>query len=355
MKKVIILFLYIFSISGYTQNTINLSKQTPYLIKDKTSVNNSELQGNFVFDTGSNITILDQSIIKKLLLPTTPTTKNTHTYYGHKELKKVFINYLKIGDFCLEDTEVYVTDLSFLPAASHIIGVIGLDIIQKFNWRFDFLNNTLSFSENPFNTDDFTSIPITMKSATHSFWSKSKFPFVKLTFNKKEFVCLLDTGYGGTISLKKYQENWVIGENIAYYPHPELEKILQLDFQGNIVKAQGSKVIDQSVGIGFLRKFDEVIISKNTSSIHLRNTFNTEPMYSFGFSMEMKDNDFVVVSLYKNSPAEQQGLKLNDKVLKINNTTLSPSTFSIIADAFEKDTMRVTKIDNTEVLLVRKE
>lgn len=118
---------------------------------------NDSIKGNFIFDSGSNHTIIDLKKVKNNFSKSNIITD----FYGNTDkisiLKK---NIIRIANFNLVNLKLRVYDLSILSKKYNIIGILGTDIISRFSWKFDYNNKKLLISNKPFKNDTLSFINV---------------------------------------------------------------------------------------------------------------------------------------------------------------------------------------------------
>jgi hypothetical protein len=118
---------------------------------------NDSIKGNFIFDSGSNHTIINLKKIKNNVSK----SKIITDFYGNTDkvsiLKK---NSIRIANFNLVNLKLRAYDLSILSKKYNIIGILGTDIISKFSWKFDYNNKKLLISNKPFKNDTLSFINV---------------------------------------------------------------------------------------------------------------------------------------------------------------------------------------------------
>lgn len=118
---------------------------------------NDSIKGDFIFDSGSNHTIINLKKVKNNVSK----SKTITDFYGNTDkisiLKK---NSIRIANFNLVNLKLRAYDLSILSKKYNIIGILGTDIISKFSWKFDYNNKKLLISNKPFKNDTLSFINV---------------------------------------------------------------------------------------------------------------------------------------------------------------------------------------------------
>ena len=115
----------------------------------------NEIKGRFLFDTGSyKSLILETEFGKKLKIP-----KNYDIYKDPREEEEAmwiwYANSLNFGDLKIDSVHIEQTLLQITPGHSwfmdsHSDGILGMDLIKRFNFIADFKNNVIYLKPNKF-------------------------------------------------------------------------------------------------------------------------------------------------------------------------------------------------------------
>lgn len=98
---------------------------------------------NITFDTGASKTVISKDILYYLGYDVSANDKvRIITASGVEFVDRVIVGKIKIGNCILEDVEVYAHTF---PEASFSLGVLGLNIISRFNWNIDFDKSQMKF------------------------------------------------------------------------------------------------------------------------------------------------------------------------------------------------------------------
>jgi membrane-associated protease RseP (regulator of RpoE activity) len=106
------------------------------------------------------------------------------------------------------------------------------------------------------------------------------------------------------------------------------------------------------IGLDFMRDYVTTFDWKN-KKITLSDYLSTKIFDTFGYYAVFQDDKIVVHSLIQNSIAEQQGLRNNDHIVKINDhdvSTISLQDFCQIKDPYLQDTVKLSVKRNNEIL-----
>ncbi len=97
---------------------------------------------NIAIDTGASVTTISTQIMEQLGYYTADKSDVIITASGMEKVYKQNVNIL-IGDIDLTDIDVYVYDF---PDELYTKAILGMNVIEKFNFSIDFDNNLLELS-----------------------------------------------------------------------------------------------------------------------------------------------------------------------------------------------------------------
>ncbi len=97
---------------------------------------------NCIFDTGAAGSTFDADLVAPIGIVASPASKirRLATIGGYERVFTHAADQLSIGDAMVEQIEIEVGDLT---SKFEIDGIIGVDVIQKFNWVLDFKSQCL--------------------------------------------------------------------------------------------------------------------------------------------------------------------------------------------------------------------
>lgn len=101
----------------------------------------------FLFDTGAAVTMMSQSLAKKLGSPATKQVQ-VHTFAGKVPLLAGRVDSLRIGNYYTVGSEVLTGDLGRLfNLPPEVDGILGQDILRRFNYLIDLRAASLEIEE----------------------------------------------------------------------------------------------------------------------------------------------------------------------------------------------------------------
>jgi hypothetical protein len=160
-----------------------------------------------LFDTHAGLTTLSTKFVKQISLH----KKGWNSVKdGKGELKKtdIFkIDSIKIGDLVCEGTSCVTTNLPSFMVDLGFNGILGADIINRFNWQINFDTKKITITDKQVE-----------KQTTEEefyFYMKNNVPYVTLKLDEKSYeYALLDFGCTGSVLLP-FQYHSILNEKIA--------------------------------------------------------------------------------------------------------------------------------------------
>jgi predicted aspartyl protease len=336
------IFIFLFSCSVGKRNEYHINESIIFDIKINDSIYDC------VFDTGASYLYIDSVFAKKK--------------YSFKRKKDFFIkgiSELKTKVEVVSDTIIFgIENEKFNSNRNFIFNmkninennikfVLGNYYFQKTkifinNNKIKIINDDSLFDYSEYKKSNFEFIKGDMIIKSDAFLDNKNFHKINL---------LIDTGYVGQLLItndtliKKYIVN-NIKKKISYYtewhgvggkPNGFRYKMKKLKlFDNNIYnifvecnnpknESKDMNDYDGIIGHGLLKKFNIIIDYQNKIIYSKPNSnFNIDYKHPrLGFTPFLKSENktkyLLVRSIVKNSPAEKSGLKLNDKIIELNN------------------------------------
>jgi Aspartyl protease len=171
----------------------------------KLLVNGIELK--FLFDTHASLTTLSSEFAKRLSLD----KKGWITVQdgkGERQKTDIFkINNLKVGDLVCEGTSCVTTHLPNFMTEIGFDGLLGADIINRFNWKINFDKKEIVITDKRIEKTD--------KEEEFYFYMRGNVPYVTLKVGNQEYgYTLLDFGCSGGI-IFPYKLASILNEKIT--------------------------------------------------------------------------------------------------------------------------------------------
>jgi len=202
--KMRILFSFLLSFLAFTSSVFaqdNRIDTLSFSTKSSLLVIEGAINGNkalFAFDTGAYAGVLNS---KQVAANSIKSTGNKNVRDSNNESKKMGrgkIKAISIGSFSFENIESVIYDMPFLSCND--LYLLGGDVINKLNWKFDFTNNLAYLSKTPFvPSSDMTVLPVQFINNRH---------FADLQVDGKMVKYLIDFGYSGVLDVPTNEVNF---------------------------------------------------------------------------------------------------------------------------------------------------
>ena len=327
---------------------------------------------NFIFDTGAS-TILDDDIVKLMNYEKIGTQKHKGTSNEKKILKVIKLDELSIGDVRFSSIVASITDLDPLKKkfCLDFDGIIGANVMNKFVWQIDYSRKIITL------TDSRDSLAHPSDARTIDFNATGKgTPMLGLSINGQYIgEGKLDTGSNGGIDLPIKDlvtvdsvNRFIVKQGFSsglFADRLESSKTtiisnLQIgsDFEIENALVTFNKALPYAlIGNKFLRNY-LVTIDWNYQEVTLSSfkPHKDRKHHTFGFTPALKEGKIVIGSIYEDSSADREGLKLNDQIVQINAIDFRNSTHEsfceLLNNASLKDAAELTitvKRDEEEI------
>ena len=311
----------------------------------KVSVDDSEPL-DFIFDTGSGYTVLDEDVAKSLKL----SGKKVRIGDSNSDWRLIKHNTIAINHFLMEDNiKVYATNLNHLEISIGIdvAGIVGYDLLKHHAVSVNFDRKMIDIYDLGMGPKQGDAIPFTMNTSI---------PVIKgtLVLNNKEphdgsFYFI--TGAGTTLDLNSpYAERWdaihKTGKHYSYLvkgisnnetPHYE-GHVLSFKFGNQFITdlpigistadegIQASKHVSGIIGSQIIRMYN-FTIDYGSHVLYLEKDHTYDANFKVncsGIDVQLSaDKQKVLIhQVFENSPASEAGVRLNDELVKINGKTM---------------------------------
>ncbi len=362
MKKIAYLILTCFVTCSYAQEPIT---SIPFeLFGDhiiiKVSLDDSEPL-DFVFDTGSGLTVVDNPIADQLKLDKKPVDLGNVS-------KQVYItkhNKIEINDFVMESNiKVYATSLNHfeISLGKDIDGILGYDLLHHHSVIINYDDLMLYIYDHGNVPKKGDMIPFSLEWAIPTIEGK-----VVLNNNEphdgKFFIM---TGAGTTLDFnspyaKEYDVINKTGKHFSYYVKG-LSDDETIHYEGHILSLEfgQQKVEDLPIGISDAKsgiqadpKVAGIIGSQILRQFNITIDVPDKVMYltknkswgkkfminSSGIDVQLsKDMKKVLIhQVFDDSPASEAGIKLNDQLLKINGRSMAEVSLAEVKDILKRE------------------
>ena len=187
---IVLAFLLSFSLKNIHAQELKIDT-IPFTLDKKFIVFQGKINGeliDFAFDTGAQSGVANSKNVAKAKIETLGKgTKITDSNQVKKKIWDTKIEDIEIGNFHFSNIKDHTIDMPYLFCAD--LYLLGQNVIDKLNWKFDFEKMLVYISKTPFNEE---SNSINWKITNY----KNKRPHIDFEFNGKVYKNLLiDTGY----------------------------------------------------------------------------------------------------------------------------------------------------------------
>lgn len=151
MKKIFILIIITFFTAKFSFAQSNQIDSLSFTTETGLLVIEGYLNGvktNFAFDTGAGMGALTNENINDSKIAISGSIKINDSQKNTAKMNKAKIDSLRIGSQSFLDITSVVADMPFLQCNK--LYLLGGDVINKLNWKFDFQKNIVYFSKTPF-------------------------------------------------------------------------------------------------------------------------------------------------------------------------------------------------------------
>ena len=332
---------------GSPKNTVTLDKTEPieieynqnesYIILENIRINNSLNAENAIFDTGSNGTVIDNSVAQELNLKTIKKVRLIDITGKKTKVPCVKIDSLNISGAVFRNIYALVTDLNLFDC-ENVKVILGNNILKSGIWKIDLSQHkiTLDNSKTDIDYSGFYRIPFSYRLNLIKLQ-------VEYSGNKLRNI-LFDTGNPSILVLSqkdKSSNNLKPNYSFELY-YQSLNKIqhdkIRRDYYFSNIKLNGLEIDSvltkysrkRSFGLG-LFKNNTILIDYKHKLIGIKEPFILKkPTFkNVGITFKSYNNNGVVISsLRQNSPADKIGIQIGEIVQKINKKEISEFTLT---------------------------
>ena len=299
---------------------------------------------DFIFDTGSTLTVLDTSFEKRL---GTPLNLNLPTQMPSGAMQLGYYNPIDIhlGPFNLKTKLPYLTLDMIFPgkALGHRIdGVIGMSFIHQYTWELNFDNGHLKVSDAQFSssgvsfdaTVDITPTPRGMAT-------------INVELANRQIPFIIDTGDTGTGSLTPDTIDYLVNKNQlisvasdTYVDATGIQArrrvrvksitISDLEYRGLLMHESQYN----AVGLGFLQRH-RLILDFPNKKLYLQmglKSLKVDQEDKSGLKIINDNGKLVILAVHGQSPAAAAGIDIGDIITALNDQPVTGSDLTHIRE-----------------------
>ncbi|MCZ8169546.1 MAG: retropepsin-like aspartic protease [Flavobacterium sp.] len=319
----------------------------------------------FLVDTGSSLCIISKDMLgpDNVVLD-----KKSVTDVGGSEFQtEVVLSTLKIGNSYFKKVACLVGSIDSISTQGclKIDGIIGSNLLKLSNWEINPVNQTLSFSTNPFEKKE-NSIELDFE------LSDSFLPLIQYNFMDEVIFSVIDTGYSDYFEMNNYflkkvskqkrgklnmgKGKHAIGINSTISGtltttiidtikvNPVFFSKVPVIFTENKPRIGSAFLANYIFNYNFLAK--KIILTPvNTNPI-------TEKVHCVNFSIN-ESNELIVSFVWLNEQTKKSKIEVGSKVLKIDDMTCYDMTMKKLCELKQyidtKDTIVLTLLNANKV------
>ena len=369
MKSLLSLLFVVSVLFGHAQTPITTIPFELYgdHIIIKASVDDSRPL-DFIFDSGSGFTVIDEDIASELGL----SGKKIQMNEPAAVLELIKHNKLDINHFPMEkNIKVYSTDLDHLEISMgrDIDGILGYDLLHHHTIHLNYEEKTMDIYDHGKGPKNGDAIPFVMNTSI---------PVIKgsVVLNNNEphtanFYVI--TGAGTTLDFnspyaKKYDVIHKTGKHYSYVVKG-ISKDENLHYEGHVLSASFGKQMIEDLPIGISTAKSGIQATENVAGILGNQVLS---MYNITFDIPGKmlyfeknsnygkkltvncsgidlqlspDKEKLLVhQVFEDSPAHEAGIELDDELISINNTSVSELALPDIKEMLRQEGQSVNLV-----------
>lgn len=347
--------------------------EVPFTVENGLMIIPVDIEGEtyrFLFDTGAP-NVVSTELSERLKLKKSRSIKTVDSQGNESLLDYVKVQKINISGAAFVNTTAAVADLKQAEAIAclNIDGLIGANLMRKAFWQIDSQKNVIRIAS------DFDQLTRPVNGYIVPFTTEvTGTPLIHLRMGHVDVKKLkMDTGSVGFLSTdsESYNglksENQILAERSSYgassvglFGTSENDTIRQvlvkelsmgnLSVSGQVIDMKRSK--SSLLGMSFLRNYLVTIDWKNNLVyLYPQGEFQNAYAESFGISL-FKEGDKMVVSLIADgSSAQQQGIKVGDVVLRVNDVDVAHTTLEEYCKIIKL--VRVKEVETLQIVLDR--
>jgi predicted aspartyl protease len=311
----------------------------------KARINDSEQEYNFLVDTGAFMTVINKKIADSLGLAKEAEKVVNDEMSNSRSVDVVVLKSLKIGEIAMENCGALAIDFGYLESFGiKFDGVIGTNFLRFFLVDIDYEKEMLTLAtEQSFLKKLNAGKGLAFTYVDHDFRTKLKLA------DGNRMDALIDTGNLGdflTLPVKDLEQfkpylncplirsHGIITMGGFGGSSAMLSRLKEIQIGTNRITNLPVAFINSdhiNIPNGFLAHFNVIINYPKKKIFFIRNEskpFQTN-MASFGFVPQFDANGkLYIVGIWEGSPAEKNGLKVGDQIIR--ETNKGPDTVDIV-------------------------
>ncbi len=319
---------------------------------------------DYIFDTGGYNTVTTDIMTKNML----PELMKVSVGSSNQIKSKIILSKvprLNVGDVQFTDVGVFSFDFDEAPIIKCYAngGLLGKGVIKQAVWQIDYQNKIIRLADK---LEKMPNLGNSVKLKVE--FDKVLNPFIQVEIDGRNQRFVLDFGFGGFISLtektaSEYKFATTIeatGEGAIGANGVSKESMYVSNL--TTVKIAGQRFTNQ---VAFYSKSNNYNLIGSEIAKHFIVTLNfkegeliltpisvlpTDPFKSFGIDMNMNEKEIYISRIYKGLNADKIGIRLNDKVVSVNELRVDNLN---LCDSFFKLRKTLHQTDSLDIKIIR--
>lgn len=340
--KMRILFSFLISFLAFSSSVFaqdNRIDTLSFSTKSSLLVIEGAINGNkalFAFDTGAYAGVLNSKQVAANNIKNTGNKNIRDSNNENKKMGRGKIKAISIGSFSFENIESVIYDMPFLSCND--LYLLGGDVINKLNWKFDFTNNLAYLSKMPFvPSSDMTALPVQFINNRH---------FADLQVDGKLVKYLIDFGYSGVLDVptndinftkiqrEKESQSSVLKSQATSMGLGSMSVGQQMStfFVDSVtlgaatfknIKANVKDKTDKKIGVRFFKENLSGMILNNTDKKYWLQQLKTPLKTDLGFDADyyLIDGKLQIVGKNLSEKSTAKTLNVGDEIKAVNGKT----------------------------------
>lgn len=340
--KMRILFSVLISFLAFSSSVLaqdNRVDTLSFSMKSSLLVIEGAINGNkalFAFDTGAYAGVLNSKQVAANNIKNTGNKNIRDSNNENKKMGRGKIKAISIGSFSFENIESVIYDMPFLSCND--LYLLGGDVINRLNWKFDFTNNLAFISKTPFvPSSDMTVLPVQFINNRH---------FADLQVDGKMVKYLIDFGYSGVLDVPTNDINFAniqrqkesqssvlksqstsmglgsmsVGQQMSTF-FVDSVNLGAATFKN--IKANVKDKTDKKIGVRFFKENLSGIILNNTDKKYWLQQLKTPLKTDLGFDADyyLIDGKLQIVGKNLSEKSSSKTLNVGDEIKAVNGKT----------------------------------
>lgn len=300
-----------------------------------------------LFDTGA-VTAISPRMVEELNLEIVGKEEVYDLGNTSKNLNFVKIDTINLNGINFFDTGAAVLDIEAVKdfKCTGIDGFLGANFMRNAVWEIDMVKHEITFAS----TIDSIIIPEDTPHAKIFIGYDGTPAITAYLGNEKLYSTMIDYGYGGGISLFSYDFKKLREENadIKYVKSNGGSTVAGVygdiktsttykaivdsfktgDFEAPSTLMSFGQFGSRTIGAGFLKNYKVVLSWKDRKAWFIENKIADDQIIfsGHGYGIRLENESVFISSISENSEAEEKGLKINDKILSVNDVDFTKVT-----------------------------